>query len=97
MDVLSIPFRFQGLTGRFKKTEYNSEEYKAQQITAFVKTHLGERPIYQDFGIEDPTFDDFDEGTFGSEFASFYDNIELMDIVVIEKAGAVDQVDITFE
>lgn len=97
MQVLSIPFRFQGLTGRLKKVEYNSDEYKAQQISAFVKTHVGEHPIYRDFGIEDPTFDDFDEGNFGTEFASFYENIELVDIVVIEKGGALDEVQISFQ
>ena len=103
MRVLSFPFRFNsGQPSQFVTQDYNSTEYKAEQIEAFMKTHRGQRPIYADFGIDDPTFTgskaltDFDDTTFVSEFATFYDNIELDTVTVVSYQGALAQIEIEF-
>jgi len=104
MRVLSYPFRFNpGQPNQFVTVEHESNDYKAQQVSSFMRTHRGERPIYQDFGIEDPTFGSgtktpqFDDTTFASEFSTFYDNIMLTRINIIASEGALNQIQIEFE
>jgi hypothetical protein len=103
MRLLSFPFRFNpGQPESFVTYEYESNEYKAQQIEAFMKTHKGQRPIYADFGINDPTFSggkaltDFDDTTFVSEFATFYGNIVLEKVTIIGSEGALSKIDVEF-
>ena len=96
MEVLSVPFRLH-VPGSFKKTEYGSDQYKAEQIAAFIRTHSGERLIYKDFGIDDPTFDDFDEADFASAFSDFYPDIVIATIEVEEEKGAISNIRIEFE
>lgn len=104
MRVLSYPFRFNpGQPDQFATVDQDSNDYKAQQVTAFMKTHSGERPIYQDFGVDDPTFGgadgsrSFEDTSFASEFATFYDDIILTKINVIASRGALEQIQIEFE
>ena len=103
MRVLSFPFRFnEGQPTSFVTTEYESNEYKAQQIEAFMKTHREERPIYADFGINDPTFTSakaisrFDDTSFISEFATFYGNIILDRVTIVASEGALSKIEIEF-
>lgn len=103
MRVFSYPFRFNpGQPDSFATYDYESNEYKAQQIEAFMKTLEGVRPIYQDFGIEDPAFTgskalaNFDDTTFISEFATFYGNIVLEQVTIISSEGALSGIDIEF-
>ena len=81
------------------KVEQGSGAYKAQQVSGFVKTELGERPLFDQFGITDPTFDRFDAEGFTERFRLFYksDNIKLTNIELAEQGGAVIEIDIEFE
>ena len=104
MKVLSFPFRFNpSQPSQFVSYEYNEDDYKAQQVEAFVRTNRGRRPIFQDFGLEDPTFgagkvvSGFEDTTFVSEFATFYDNITLTKVNIIASEGALAQMQIEFE
>lgn len=102
--VLSHPFRFNpGAPNSFATVDDDSDRYKADQIQAFMRTHRGERPVLQDFGVDDPTFGSgvtvpsFDDTTFASEFATFYDNIILTNVTVIGREGALSEIQIEFE
>lgn len=66
-----------------------------------MKTHRGERPLYADFGINDPTFSDraisqFDDTSFVSEFATFYGNIVLDRVTVVASDGALSKIEVEF-
>ena len=98
MKVLSHPFRFNPhQPGRFAQVDTSTDEWKDQQIQAFALTHKGERPIFADFGTLDPTFGDFDENAFGSEFSSFYPTIALVDLSIVERGGATAEIVVEFE
>lgn len=73
-EVFALPFRFNPLQpGTFKTTVQGSDEHKAQEIASFLLTHKGERPLYQEYGIEDPAFLPFDESKVAADFATFYE------------------------
>jgi hypothetical protein len=99
--LLSFPFRFNpGQPSSFVTNEFETNEYKAQQIEGFMLTQTGQRPIFSDFGIEDPTFSGgnagFDDTTFVSEFATFYDNISLDRVTIVGSEGALSKIEIEF-
>ena len=97
MDVLSIPLGFSN-TGEFLKVDDASNEYKAEQIKAFMSTHKGERPLFPSFGMDDPTFDEFNGSELIEEFAQFYGtSILIEDVDVIQKQGAVDTIEVNFK
>lgn len=96
MKVLAFPFRFDpSAPGKFVTVEQDGDEYRAQQIAAFVQTTRGERPIYQDFGTDDPTFRDFDDSAFAADFATFYPDVPINSIEITRERGAI--VDIVVE
>ena len=97
MDILSIPLGF-SKNGEFLKVSDTSEEYKAEQIKAFVSTHKGEHPLFPSFGTDDPTFDDFTGAELIEEFAQFYGtSIVVSDIEIIKRRGAVDTIEVNFK
>lgn len=97
-SVMSFPVKFES-TGGFAKVEQGSDAHKAQQVSGFVKTELGERPVFNEFGITDPTFDRFDAEGFTERFRLFYKSteIKLTNIELAEQGGAVIEIDIEFE
>lgn len=96
-SVISFPFQTEN--GSFVKVEQGSDIHKAQQVSGFVKTELGERPVFRDFGITDPTFDRFDAEGFTERFSLFYNSadIKLTNIELAEQGGSVIEIDIEFE
>tara|TARA_B100001996_G_scaffold357450_1_gene321410 strand:+ start:458 stop:754 length:297 start_codon:yes stop_codon:yes gene_type:complete len=97
MDILSIPLGF-SRNGEFLKVDDASDEYKAEQIKAFVSTHKGEHPLFPSFGTDDPTFDTFTGAELISEFSQFYGStIVISDIDIIKKRGAVDTIEVNFK
>jgi len=72
-------------------------------VEAFIRTERGERPILQDFGIEDPAFslnlaaDTEISLDLLSEFHLFYPNIGIADIATgISDEGTIE-VEISYE
>ncbi len=99
MKILAFPFRFNPLQpGSFVKVEQGSNEQKAQEIASFVLTHKGERPLYQDYGIEDPSFQPFDETDMSANFAMFYpeSDIELLAINITQANQSATQIEVQF-
>ncbi len=102
MKILSFPFRFNpSQPSSFSVYEQGGDDYKAQQIEAFMRTSKGEHPIFKDFGINDPTFGGsraagFDDTTFVSEFATFYDDIVLTKVNLVSSEGALQKIQIEF-
>ncbi len=96
--VISFPVKFAN-NGSFGKVQQDSDAHKAQQVAGFVKTELGERPVFREFGITDPTFDRFDSEGFTERFRLFYksDKIKLTNIELAEQGGAVVEINIEFE
>lgn len=83
-QVLSYPLRVDTATGGFAKVDDESDTYKAQQIRAFTRTAKGEHPILTDFGMTDPTFDEFDVSEFVDKFSDYY-SVDRIKITSIER------------
>lgn len=99
VQILGLPFRFNPLQpGSFHKVEQGSDEQKAQEIASFTLTHKGERPLYQDYGVEDPTFQPFDETDLSANFSTFYEesNIEITEITVTQIDQSQTQIEVQF-
>ena len=98
IKVFSYPFNVDTVNNSFAKVDTDSDAYKAQQIAAFVQTHRKERFVMQEFGIDDPTFDEFDAEAMAEGFHLFYPNsISLTDIEVEQIEGATSAVHVTYE
>ena len=96
MDVLSFPLKFSN-RGEFIKVSDTSDDYKAQQIRAFVSTHKTERKVFPMFGITDPTFDDFVPLELMDSISQFYGTtLGLSDVEIIKHQGAIDTIEINF-
>jgi hypothetical protein len=95
--VLSYPFSLQD--GKPKTVLQDTDTYKAQQVKGLLRTAKEERPIMPDFGMNEPTFDTFDTGEFFDSFLEFYSPsvIEITEVKVLEVAGAVSDVQISFK
>lgn len=98
MKVLAFPFRFNLLQpGTFARVEQGSDAHKAQEVQCFFLTHKGERPIYQEYGISDPTFNSFDESEAAATFATFYQTIELNTITVNPRGDGTTAISVEFK
>ncbi len=96
MDVLSFPLKINN-RGEFFKVSDTSDEYKAEQIKAFISTHVGERPLFPSFGVTDPTFDRFHPLEMIDAMGHFYGaTLGITDIRVIKTQGAVDTIEVNF-
>lgn len=98
MKVLSHPFRFNPLQpGTIATVEQGTDAQKAQEISSFVLTHKGQRPIYQGYGIEDPTFNQFDSSEAAADFATFYTNITLSSITITSVGASTTSISVVFD
>lgn len=99
VKLLALPFRFnQFQPGSFAKVEQGSDAQKAQEISSFILTHKRERPLYQDYGIDDPSFNLLDETELAADFAMFYgeSDIELESIAVVAEQQGETKVSVKF-
>ena len=96
--VLSYPFSMDNKNQRANVVLSGTDTYKAQQVKAFVRTETNERPIFADFGIEEPTFHTFDSGKFYDAFSDFYsaDDIDILEIELINANVALIDIQIKF-
>ena len=96
-SVISFPFKLEN--GSFVKLDQGTDAYKAKQISGFMKTDLGERPLFEEFGINDPTFDRLDTEGFVSRFQQYYQStdVKLTNIEISELGGSVVEINIEFE
>lgn len=99
MKVLAFPFNFDTANpGDLNYVDQGLPAHKAQEIQSFFLTHKKERPIYADYGMDDPAFARIDETEFSSEFALFYQGkIELTAIEVLEEDNFVIKITVGFE
>ena len=100
VGVFSYPFRLDRANNRIAVVESGTDDDKSQQIGAFVKTTKGERPIYNSYGIDDPTFTGtFDTGEFVEGFTDYYDadDIGITDIFTTESEGVVTDIIVDYE
>ena len=96
MDVLSVPLKIDS-EGKFVKVSVGSDEYKAQQLRAFVSTHKNERKVFPAFGMSDPTFDDFVPLELIDSIAQFYGtSLPLSEVEIVKKQGALETIEINF-
>lgn len=97
--VLSHPLTISANDGGFVKVEQGSDIYKGQQLASFIRTHPDERPVFPEYGTDDPTFTPFDAETFAERFRSFYDadSIEMEDVDIVQSASAAFQINVTFK
>lgn len=99
MNLLAFPFNLNSLQpGVLSYVAQGSNAQKAQEIAAFWMTHKGERPIFNEYGVDDPTFHTFDESSFAADFASFYQSdIELSSVEILEAGNAITDINVEFE
>lgn len=96
--VMSYPFSMDLVNKRLSTVYTDTDTYKAQQISAFLKFRKNERVLMPEFGINDPLFDDFDVAGFSSDFVDFYPrSINLTEVSVLKRAGVVSDVRVEFE
>ena len=96
--VFSYPFTLEPGSGSFVKVEQGTDLYKGQNVAAFLQTLVNERSVTPDFGIDDPTFSDFDAPSFTEKFQGFYaDSIVLQEIEVVQEAGALAEINVSFD
>jgi hypothetical protein len=98
-NVLSYPLTVDPGTGSFLKVTQNTDTYKGQQIQTFLRTHLGERPVFPQFGADDPIFGEFSAESFAEKFSAFYPStrIKLEEIELVESGGALTEINVSFE
>jgi hypothetical protein len=95
--VMSYPFSMDAVNGRFSTVSTDTDTYKGQQISAFLKSRKNERALMPEFGITDPTFHKFDAGAFTSDFYDFYPkSITLKEVSLLKKGGVVTDARIEF-
>jgi len=96
--VLSYPFSVDYNNNRLSTVNSDTDTYKAQQITSFLRTEKGERPLFKNFGIIDPVFNQFDSAEFIDAFIDFYpsNRIEITGIQITDNAGAATNVAVEF-
>ena len=96
--VLSYPFRIDGSVGGFASVSDSSDTYKGQQINAFLRTSKGERPVFGDFGLDDPTFYEFDVSQFIDGFTDYYasEEIKITAVQTTDTAGVTPDIVISF-
>lgn len=96
--VLSYPFRVDGHNHRMSTVLVGTDTYKAEQISAYVRTEKDHRRIFPQFGITNPLFHEFDVGEFYDGFSDFYssDDIDVNQIAINEFAGRVRDIQIEF-
>ncbi len=95
--VLAYPLSVS--TDRFNTVLQDSDTYKAQQIKGFLRTEKNERPLLPDFGMNEPTFHEFDSGQFFDAFLNFYSGqtLEITEVKLLEAAGVVSDIQIGFK
>jgi hypothetical protein len=59
--VLSFPFRL-AANGSVVTVEQDTEQANAEELGTLLGTLLGERPLVPDYGVDDSTFGELDEG-----------------------------------
>lgn len=98
VNVLSFPIEL-APNGQFAKFADDSDSYKAQQISAFVRTSPGERKAFRNFGTDDPTFDDFDSAGWIERFVQFYPKgtVTLDEIQVVRHGNVISAINVSFE
>lgn len=98
VKLLSQPFRLNPLQpGSLVYTDQGSDAQKGQEIATFLLTHKRERSIYQEFGIDDPSFNEFDETDVAANFATFYSTIELQSIEIAAAQAGVSDITIRYD
>lgn len=96
MDVLSFPLKLTD-RGEFVKVKTTSDEYKAQQIKAFMSTHIEERKVFPAFGITDPTFEGLGSFEIIDSIAQFYGtSLSIEAVEVIQEQGALETIEVKF-
>ena len=96
--VMSYPFSMDTVNRRLTTVNTDTDTYKAQQISAFLKSRKNERALLTEFGINDPLFDTFDAAGFSSDFVDYYPtSIKLIAVNVLKRGGVVSDVRVEFE
>lgn len=96
MDVLSFPLKLTS-KGEFVKVETTSDDYKAQQIKAFMSTHKEERKVFPAFGITDPTFEGLGSFEIIDAISQFYGvSLAIEEVEVIKEQGALETIEVKF-
>ena len=96
--VMSYPFSMDTVNRRLTTVNTDTDTYKAQQISAFLKSRKNERALLPEFGINDPLFDTFDAAGFSSDFVDYYPtSIKLIAVNVLKRGGVVSDVRVEFE
>lgn len=95
MDVLASPFRF-NTNGSPARVTQGSDEHKAQQLAALVRTWPGELPLAPAYGIGNSPFNEIDPAEIAVQIATFYPEIKIDDIVLYRTQSGRNAVEIVF-
>lgn len=87
-ELISFPFRISG-NGSVVTRDDATDGYVAEEIAMLVLTRPEERELVPDFGIEDPSFGDFDRAELESKIEAFQipASIEAIDLDKTSEVG----------
>lgn len=94
--VISHPFRITP-SGQVGTVEQDSDEHRAELLTALVLTRQGERDLVPGFGVPDPTFVGIDVAAIEGAAAVFGPEVTVTDVQVTVTGPGSQDVLIEFE
>lgn len=93
--LLAYPVRL-GSNGTFVDVE-DGEDYYAQEIACLIQTQPGERELVPDYGIDDPTFSEFDRLELASKIEAFGPPVDIQDVIIQVVNDQVISVEVKYE
>jgi len=95
MDSIVFPIKFTADKGMAKHASESSEQY-AQMLSFAAQTIPGELPLSPSFGCEDPTFSEAAKRKLVFTAASFFPEVELVDVQIVDDDLGNAAIDISF-
>jgi hypothetical protein len=78
-DLLAFPFRL-GLNGSVVTIPDDEDTYLGAELGVLISTVPGERVLCPQYGMEDPTFDQFAEATLKAQIERYGPPVEIVDV-----------------
>lgn len=79
--LISYPFRLAS-NGEVVIRPDSDDDYYAEELAGLVQTVPGERPLVPDYGIEDPTFNDWPEEELNAKIDMFGPPVDVEDLYI---------------
>jgi hypothetical protein len=96
MDSIVFPIKFNADKSLAKHASDSSEQY-GQFLSFAAQTVPGELPLTPSFGCQDPTFSESAKRQLVFTAVSFFPEVELVDVQIIDGEEGQSMIDISFD